>query len=148
MVSLRENLSSRERFMNNTNVKVEFRILGDDFEPDTITNKLVINPNEYWKIGDTIKNKNFKRKYSCWSISTGYEESLDINEQLKKILLKISDKKDVLKEIRELLTLEYRLDIIINIEGNEKPAIYLDSETIEFANDIKAEFDFDLYINS
>ena len=134
--------------MKNTNVKVEFRVIGDDFEPEMITKKLAINPNYVWKVGDTINNKNFKRKYSCWSISTGYEESLDINEQLNKILLKIFDKKDVLKEIKELLAVEYRLDIIINIEGNEKPAIYLESETIEFANDIKAEFDFDLYINS
>lgn len=34
----------------------------------------------------------------------------------------------------------------LNIENNEKPGLFLNSSEIEFAYDIKAEFDFDMDI--
>lgn len=140
------NISNRSVKMENTNIKVEFRILGDDFPPEIITEKLSIKPNEVWIKGDKIKNKDFHRKYSCWILSTGYEESLDINNQLKKIYNIIKIKKNKLRQLKKTYELDYQFDIIINIEKKEKPAIYLDLDIIKFANDIEAEFDFDLYI--
>lgn len=132
--------------MQKTNVKVEFRIIGDDFNPNTITEKLLIKPNEFWVRGEKIKNKNITRKYNCWVVGTGYEESNDINHQLQKISKLIKNKKNDLKKLKDIYDLIYRFDIIINIENNEKPAVYLNNDIIELANDIKAEFDFDLYI--
>ena len=132
--------------MDNTNIMVEFRILSDDLNPKVITEKLLIEPNQYWMKGENIKNRDLKREYSCWIISTGYEESLDINSQLFKMLNLLKSKKKDLQYLRDKYSLEYRFDIVINIENNEKPAIFLNSEVIGFANDIKAEFDFDIYI--
>lgn len=131
--------------MDETNVMVNFRILGKDFNPDDLTSILNITPSSQWLKGEIIR-PNIVRKYSCWIIGTEYEESCDINVQLKKVLKKISERKRELIDLREKLDLQYRLDVVINIENNEKPAIYLNSDVIEFANDIKAEFDFDLYI--
>lgn len=132
--------------MGKTNIKVEFRILGEDFNPDSITDKLTIKPNYQWINGDRIENKASIRKYSCWAIHTEYEESYDVNDQLNKVMSMINKRKLELIELKKVYDIEYRFDIIVNIENNEKPAIYLNSDTIEFANDIKAEFDFDLYI--
>jgi hypothetical protein len=130
--------------MDKTNIMVDFRIIGDVFNLDVITNKLLIKPSYYWLKGD--RNKNNIRKYSCWAISTGYEESLDINNQLNKIIELIKTKKQELKELKNKHELDYRFDIIINIENEEKPAIYLNIDIIDFAHEIKAEFDIDLYI--
>ncbi|EYE87733.1 hypothetical protein Q428_11940 [Fervidicella metallireducens AeB] len=132
--------------MNKTKVKVEFVIVGDEFNPGLVTEKLQINPNEYWVKGDDIKGRNIKRKDSCWIIGTEYEESSDINNQIIKVLNKIQDKKSNLCELGEYFNLEYILLIIINIEENEKPAIYFENEVIQFMNDIKGKIDIDLYI--
>lgn len=134
--------------MKNTNIMAEFRIIGDEFDPNTITNKLSLKPNCYWVKGDKIENRDKYRSYSCWAISTGYEESLDVNIQLARIIEILKAKMSDLIELKSLYNLDYRLDVVINIENNEKPAIYLNSDVIEFAYKISAEFDFDLYIFS
>lgn len=52
----------------------------------------------------------------------------------------------MLKDLRALYNLSYKIGIVINVENKETPAMYLDSETIDFAHEIGAEFDFDLYV--
>lgn len=42
--------------------------------------------------------------------------------------------------------LEYIFGIVVNVENNEKPAMYFNIKFIEFANNINAEFYIDLYV--
>lgn len=43
--------------MIKTNIMIEFCILGDDFNPKEITQKLLIEPTEYYKRGEkSIRN--------------------------------------------------------------------------------------------
>ncbi|CAH2213577.1 DUF4279 domain-containing protein [Tepidibacter aestuarii] len=136
--------------MDKTNIKVDFRIVGDNFEPSDITSKLSLTPTSAWKKGDkfTRREKNLEKKYSCWRISTGYEESVDIVLQLNKIINILNDKKAILQDLKKVYSFDYRIDAVINIENGEAPALYIESEIIKFANDIGAELDFDLYILS
>jgi len=134
--------------LDSSNVLVEFCIFGEDFEKEIITEGLGIGPSDFYKKGDLVGKKQFKRKETCWSISTGYEESLDINDQLAKILNLIKPKTNILLNFMEQYALECKFIIVIGIENNQSPAVYLDREVIEFANKIKAEFDFDMYIYS
>jgi hypothetical protein len=48
--------------MENTNIMVEFNIIGSSFEPKTVTKKLDITPSETYKIGDEIAGK--KRRHA------------------------------------------------------------------------------------
>jgi hypothetical protein len=132
--------------LEKTNVMVEFIITGDELNPSVVTEKLKMNPNKCWVKGDDIQGKTFKKKDSCWIVSTGYVESLDINEQLSEIVGLINNKASVLKEIKATNNIDYLFAIVVNVENNEKPAMYFDSKFIEFANDIKSEFYIDLYI--
>lgn len=134
--------------MNETNILVEFNIIGDDFDIGLISEQLDIKPTDYYKKGDKIRNKEIKRKETCWTISSGYEVSLDINNQLEKVLCIIKPKRNILNKLREQFQLDYKFIIVIRVEENQSPAIYLEQDVIEFANDIKADFDFDLYILS
>ncbi|MED1724657.1 DUF4279 domain-containing protein [Brevibacillus parabrevis] len=134
--------------MNKTSVMVEFTLTGDQFNPDLITEKLEIKPNEIYYKGDQVKHRKAVRKETCWSINTGYQESLDVNIQLRDVLEKIWPKKNDLRELQVENNLEIKFCIVIKIEENQTPAIYLDSDIIAFAHEIKAEFDFDLYIYS
>lgn len=134
--------------MNTTNVKVEFSIIGDEFHPSIATEKLKIMPTEWWVKGDEIKGRSHKRVETCWELSTEYEESSDINEQLSKLILILKDKTDELIELKRTNNVDYLFGIVINIENNEKPVMYFNSAFIEFAYNIKAEFYIDLYVFS
>lgn len=135
-------------YMDKTNVKVEFIITGEEFNVTEISDLLKLIPSKSWDKGDDIPGKSIKRVETIWMIETEYEESLDINEQLSKILDSILDKKLILKEIKTKYSLEYVFAIVINVENNEKPSMYFNHDFIEFASEIKAEFYVDLYIYS
>lgn len=131
---------------SDTNIMVEFRILGADFDVDYITDCLSVTPSVFWKTGDKIEGKNYTRKHTCWEINTGYEESLDINTQLNKILSLLSSKTDDLIRLKKSFNLDYCIEIVINIENDIKPTMYLSKEVIEFAYMVGAEIDFDVYV--
>ncbi len=134
--------------LSNTNIMVEFRIIGHEFDPKIITKEMSIQPTDYWVEGEEIRDRGIFRTYSCWCLSAGYEETLDINEPLNKIIKQLILKKHILLKLKQKYNVHYRFDSVINIENGKKPAIFLSADTIEFASSIKAEFDFDLYIYS
>lgn len=148
--SLQENiLNNGELFgVENTNLMVEFTILGDNLNPQEVTEILNIQPQKQWVKGDGIPRKEYKRKDSCWVISTGYEESLDINVQISKVVKLIEQKIIHLRRLKEVYNLEFIFSIVVNIENNQKPAMYFNRELLEFVNQINAEIDIDLYIFS
>ncbi|MDT3427572.1 hypothetical protein J2Z22_003135 [Paenibacillus forsythiae] len=48
--------------MDNTNVKVQFNIIGEDFCPTEATDRLQVIPTKYWVKGDGIPGKSMCRK--------------------------------------------------------------------------------------
>ena len=135
--------------MDKTNIMADFRIMGDDFNINDINSKLLLSPDYCWTKGEQIKIRpGFKREYTCWAISTGYEISNNVNNQLSKITSRLNNKSAVLEEMCNMLKLDYRFEVVINIENGEKPAIYLNKDIIQLASKIDAEIDIDLYIYS
>jgi hypothetical protein len=133
--------------MDKTNLMVEFSVIGENFNPDIITKELQIEPTEYYLKGDKSK-RNTERKETCWYISTGYVNTLYVSDVLSPILEKLKDKGEKLNDLKNQFDLTYKFFIVVKIENGQVPAIYLDSKVIEFANSVKAEFDFDMYIYS
>ncbi|MGG3805452.1 DUF4279 domain-containing protein [Metabacillus fastidiosus] len=143
--------------MDKTNVKVYFSAAADEFPIDDFTETLGIQPTRTYKKGDAIirpHNPNVisigvhHRLHSCWELGTEYEESCDINDQLYKILNYMEDKIGKLTQLKREYDLVYNFIIVIQVENNETPAMYLESKFINFASSIDAEVDFDLYIYS
>lgn len=133
--------------MNNTNVRVDFRIMGNKFDVQVISKELGILPTMTWNTGDFIRNTNRKRTYTAWVFSTDVEETLDINTQLRKIEQNFYSKEDALCRLKKQYDLDFCIDIVIVIENESPPAIYLDSSIIHFASNIDARFDIDTYVN-
>ena len=141
--------------MDKTKVCVYFRILGDDFNPSEITDIMMLAPSYQWRNGDLIPgldrartySKDRVRTYSSWAISTGYQESLDTNTQLKQITDLIEDKRDMLAELAKVKSLEYRFEIVAKIYGHQTPGITIENDIIGLANTIGAIFDIDLYVS-
>lgn len=131
--------------MDKTNLMVEFSIIGEDFNPEKITKMLMVEPTEYYMKGSK-NERNFEMKESCWSISTGYVETLYVSELFDELLNKLGNKKEIIVKLKRKYNLTCKFFIVINIEENIKPAIYLNKEIVEFAYFLEAEFDFDMYI--
>lgn len=134
--------------MDKTTVMIEFSIYGENFEHKYITKLLGIMPSEAYSKGELIRNGRVTRKETAWTISTGYEVSIDINEQLEKIIFILEGKLDKLVELKNNLRLNMLFMIVVKIENNEIPALYLRKEFIHFADKIDAEVGFDIYIYS
>ena len=79
--------------------------------------------------------------------SIGEEETLDINTQLKKLEDVFLPKEDILCRLKSKYNLDFSIDIVIYIENQSPPAIYLESPIIEFAANLGARFDMDTYVH-
>lgn len=132
--------------LKKTNIMCEFRIVGDDFDPQMITEKLQIHPTQSWRKGEKTGHRDSERTFSDWGWSTGYEESYDVDDQIKKVLDIFCCKKSELIDLNKDAQLEYKIELAINIMSNEEPAIYLEKEIISFCNELDISLDFDLYI--
>ncbi|MGE7949874.1 DUF4279 domain-containing protein [Lysinibacillus sp. NPDC093688] len=133
--------------MDKTQVMVCFSLYGDEFSIDDVTEKLGVTPTEAFKKGDLIPNRSTVcyRKETSWDLGTGYQASLDVNNQLQQIIDKLQNKSLILNEIKETYTLECKFFIVVKIEEGNTPALYLSKDIIKFAANIEAEFDVDLY---
>ncbi|AJY73852.1 hypothetical protein VN24_03520 [Paenibacillus beijingensis] len=131
--------------MEKTSIIARFKIYADDFSIDDVSNVLQKDPSDF-----TIKGQQGKftvAKETSWNIYTPMSESLDVNQQLGELLSILRPKKVQLLELKDKYQLNYLFSIIIKIKNNQTPAIYFEHDIIEFAHDIKAEFDIDLYVS-
>ena len=141
--------------MDITEVMAYFSIVGDHFPLEKITKELAIQPTETYVKGEIINeitvptSSEVRRRIETdWTLSTGYQKSYDINDQLKPLLISLEGKQQDLILLKEKYGLTYLFMIVIKIENNEKPAMYLEKDIIDFASNIEAEIQFDLYIYS
>lgn len=133
--------------MTQSTVMAYFIIYCDTISPQEITQQLNIDPTEVCIKGEVSTNNTRPSRFTSWRISTEYEFSYDINDQLSKIISQLIDKKEQLKQISlqsELLCFE----VVIRIENNEVPATYFAADTLKFMADIGSNIDIDQYVFS
>lgn len=131
--------------MDKTNVKVEFTISGDYFDPDEVSRLLQIEPIELILRGSVGNDRKIPSKKTSWTISTKKEESYDVDEQTQKVLSSILNEKNELREIKTKWYVSFILEIIVEVEIGEKPALHYTKNTIKFLGEIGAETYIDLY---
>lgn len=132
--------------MSKTQVKAYYSLFGDHFDPDEVSSKLEITPTSVTRKGDII---NVKHRYpeTSWTLGTDYEESLDVNDQLIKVMNVLKEKASQINTIQVQNQLKSKFFIVIVMENGYTPALYFDSDLIRFADSIHAEIDVDLYAN-
>lgn len=142
--------------MDVTKVMAYFSIVGDYFPTEKITEKLAVDPSYTYIKGDIIEHRHRfpkiispvvrRRIETDWTLSTGYQESYDINDQLLTLLNLLKEKEDVLIGFKQDYELTYFFIITIDIENSQTPAMCLEKEIIDYASTIGAEIHFDLYV--
>ncbi|MFC4323234.1 DUF4279 domain-containing protein [Litchfieldia salsa] len=135
--------------MDKTQVMAYFSLFGDNFPIDMVTKKLEVTPTETYKKGDLIPNRSVARyrNETSWDLGTGYQDSLEVNDQLEQILYKLQGKTSLINEIKEEYSIECKFFIVIKIENGNTPTLYLNKDIVKFASGIEAEIDVDLYAN-
>lgn len=133
--------------MDNTSIKAELRIMGDEFNVQEITEVLGIAPTGTWCKGDAIRNSGKSRTYTAWMYSTDVKETLDINEQAEKLKSLFHPKVKEIAFLKEKYDLDISIDFVIIIENEIAPAIYFLPQFIQFASKIEARIDIDTYVN-
>ncbi len=130
------------------NSYVYFALIGDNFEPKELTDKLGINPTEAWKKGDKGKY-NPALSYSCWKISTDKgKEYFDIDKLVDELVEKLNDKVERINELKEKYLLDSVLQIVMDIDTNPEqstPSLGHDLKTIDFLYQTRTKTDVDIY---
>ena len=142
--------------MEKTNAKIYFSLYGDDFPIETVSNLLRLAPTHSHIKGDEIERKSnphvtytktHYRKDTTWEIGTEYEETLDLEEQITKVIKQLERKEELINEICKKFILKCHFMIVIKIYEGYPPAITINNEFIRLANQIGAEIHFDIYAN-
>lgn len=130
-----------------TLINVELAIFGEIFNPEELTKQFNLEPTMTYKKGDFIRgNSLFIREETNWSIETGYEESLNAEEVVKKLISILEHKKNEIINMQSKHNLKCKLSVVVKIENNEVPSLCFDKHTIGFINSIGAEIDICLYL--
>ncbi len=130
-----------------TNIMVDFTIGGDVFDPDDISKTLQLEPSSVRIKGEKI-NEYAKMKYSYWTISTDYEESLNASIQIEKIMKLIRNKVPELNYLKNKYKTEHGFVLVVNIEEGIGPTIILEKDFYDFLIDIDGFFTIDSYVFS
>ena len=124
--------------------------MGDTFDPNLVTQTLRVHPTETWRKGDCVYNNQGKcttlRQYTNWGYKTATLETLDIDEPIQILQKIFEDKVDSLLELKKQHNLSFSVDIVIEVENNEPPAMCLQGFVLFFSTALDARIDIDMYI--
>lgn len=129
-----------------TNINVEFNIIGDYFDLDTVSTELNLNPTQSWIKEEAVPKRRTIRRDTTWSYALGTKETINLDEELTNLISIFDSKREILKDIKVKYELEYQILIIIKIENEETPAMTIRTPNINFMNDICCELEFDTYV--
>lgn len=87
-----------------------------------------------------------RRQYTNWGYKTATLETLYIDEPIQILQETFEDKVDSLLELKKQHDLSFSIDIVIEVENNEPPAMCLQGFILEFAAALHARIDMDMYI--
>ena len=124
-----------------------FRIVGD-FDPDVISVRLGITPDECWKPGD-LRRDGSLHTVSCWTCGRCYEYDVCVENQMQKTISGLLDKIDILNQIRNDFDVSFYLEVVPEIYVDDiNPCLAPSLEVIDFCHATRTEIDIDMYIYS
>ena len=122
-----------------------FRITGD-FDPDIVTERLGLQPDKSWKIGDKRRNGT-KYDFASWEIGHCEEYDVLTEKQMQKTIAPLIDKIDRLNQIRSEFDVVFTLEIVPTVYAeNTSPCLAPSLQVIDFCYATRTELDIDLYV--
>lgn len=119
-----------------TCISAEFWCLAEDqFDTQILSEELCLIPTSTRKKGELTQGK-IPAPDTSWEISTSYEASLDINNQLLPLLRMLDGKQKILKDLKQEHNLIYGIEFFIYAYERQIPRMKLTQETIQFMSEI------------
>lgn len=133
--------------MNQSNSYVYFAFKGDNFDPNVVTSELRIKPTNSWRTGEPGEYIQ-QQKYSCWTLKSYSDELLDMDKLVSEVIYQLSDKIELINNLKQRLNLDTVLEIVMYIDINEEqstPYIGHNSEIIRFLHLTETTTEIDIY---
>ncbi|MFY0592964.1 DUF4279 domain-containing protein [Roseivirga sp.] len=133
--------------MNQSNSYVYFAFQGDDYDPKLVTTELGIEPTDAWRTGEPGKYIQ-QQKYSCWQLKSTSDELLDMDKLVNEVVSQLSEKIELINNLKQRINLDTVLAIVIYIDVNEEqstPYLGHSSEVINFLHRTGTTTDVDIY---
>lgn len=124
-------------------VKIDFNITGNEMSHEDVTDLIGIKPTQTWKKGDTGKYKALLQ-YDLWCFTLGYEKTNDVNDLLERVFQTFDSKTEAIKKLSDECGYDVSIDIVIEMDKSNLPALYFSKKIIKFFNELGAEIDIDL----
>ena len=121
-------------------------IVTGDFDPDLVTERLGLQPDKFWKIGDKRRNGT-EYDFASWKIGLCEEYDVLTENQMHKTITPLIDKIDRLNEIRSEFNVVFTLEIVTTVYAdNASPCLAPSLQVIDFCHATRTEIDIDLYV--
>ena len=122
-----------------------FRIAGN-FNPDEVSELLNLTPEKTWKIGDLRPNGTMY-DFALWEIGRCTEYDVEVENQMRKTIVLLQDKIQLLNQIREENDVSFVLEIVPTIYvGDINPCLAPPLDVIDFCHATRTEIDIDMYV--
>lgn len=122
-----------------------FRIIGH-FPPDKVTEFLELTPDKVTNEGDMLKSGR-RAGVSSWVFGGCVEYDVYTENQMRVTVAPLLDKIDRLNTIREKFDVEFYLQIVPTVHGDEPtPALAPPMDIIDFCYTTRTNIDIDLYV--
>lgn len=142
-VIMRLELQTQPRRINTNTCYTYFKIQGY-FDPDEITRRLMLQPDETEECG---KRQDGSRYPADWCFGRCDEYSPYVEEQMRKTIAPLLDKTDILRQIRAEYDATFWLEVVPTIHPDEStPCFAPPLDVIDFCHETRTEIDIDLYI--
>jgi|GEM_PF-7131746 hypothetical protein len=134
----------QEDLHGKTHIKITFELNGRHLNFDDITEKMKLTPTmtrNYEDFPEVSKKCGAAR--DIWLYSSCYNESMLIAEEIEKFLPQLSDKIDIINELKQVYNITSMF--IISIQAYDNPYPLIPMSCIEFAYKTNTEIEFAPY---
>ena len=122
-----------------------FTIVGD-FDPDSVSHLLNLNPDQSWRIGDLRRNGT-AYDFARWSFGRCDAYDVIVANQMRKTIAPLLNKIEILNEIHLKNDVNFYLAVVPSIHaGDISPCLAPSLDIIDFCHATRTEFDIDLYV--
>jgi|SRR5690606_9754450 len=130
-----------------TKIKLVLLIFGEEIDLTSLTNVMKLTPTNYWEKGDKIlgRKRELIRKESCWELDFKFVNTLYLDEVTDQVVMKLSNNLNSISNYIKENKLQTKFNIIVEINDNEKPALYLNKSFLKVVSRMNSEIDIDLY---
>jgi hypothetical protein len=127
-------------------VCIYFRIYGDSFDPDEVTQHLHIEPTSYFRAGDPMPPGKGHRQHDGWMVKIGPRKTLETKSMLRELRENIDAPATVIRQACSELNVEAVITCTIEPTSLITPALQFPLGFVEWVADIGASIDVDVML--